>query len=265
MAMNEPSESFFKLQSFLFEATKQIQTVFHRTWHNIFKEIWTDNNIAGKSFQEKCPEIFKNALNLQKELLKLGDSNKWDISLYNHIFNNAPFNSNKLINFVREINYVRNQVNHSNMRLDSKESKRLWTKIRSNMLSLGCSKIDLDTICKRIQNKDLTNRNAVEKNEQVDLVKKSANTKFNAGDYIGSIELYNKAILIENVEDQDLAILYSNRSLAYLKLHETSQFENDRNLSRALNDAHQTVKLNPTWHKGNLYIVYRIKFNITFQ
>lgn len=99
------------------------------------------------------------------------------------------------------------------------------------------------------------NNNLVSKKSNVSYVewqsiKKNANEKFSECDYKEAINLYNSAIILDDISDQDLGILYCNRSLSYLKLYKSQGSKNDRNLLRALNDANRVIELYPSWPKG---------------
>lgn len=72
----------------------------------------------------------------------------------------------------------------------------------------------------------------------VDEYKQQGNAAFAAKDYNKAVELFTKGI---DVSEQPNHVLYSNRSACFASLKE---FE------KALNDANECVKINPSWSKG---------------
>eukprot|EP00884_Botryococcus_braunii_P016910 jgi/Botrbrau1/3902/Bobra.0183s0123.1 len=68
--------------------------------------------------------------------------------------------------------------------------------------------------------------------------KEKGNASFKAGQFEEAIDCYNRALAI----DAENAILYSNRSAAYLQL---------KDYEKALRDAAVCLKLNPQWDKGH--------------
>lgn len=73
--------------------------------------------------------------------------------------------------------------------------------------------------------------------EQVNQLKEKGNAALSMGRYEEAVEHYTKAIAL----DPSNHVLFSNRSAAHAK---------SENYSAALEDANQTVKLNPSWSKG---------------
>ncbi|KAG1670772.1 hypothetical protein FOA52_014000 [Chlamydomonas sp. UWO 241] len=73
--------------------------------------------------------------------------------------------------------------------------------------------------------------------EQAVVLKNEANAEFAAGEFLKAAALYSKAIKL----DVTNAALYSNRSIALLKL---------KKVSKALEDAEECIRLRPEWEKG---------------
>lgn len=72
-------------------------------------------------------------------------------------------------------------------------------------------------------------------------LKDSGNEAFKNENFKESIYFYTQAISTPDVPDKELAILHSNRSVAFLKL---------RNISSAEENAIKSIELLPTWWKG---------------
>jgi hypothetical protein len=102
-------------------------------------------------------------------------------------------------------------------------------------------------------NSSVNNLNKKSQSE-AELMKKLADENYNNKDYLNAIKLYSDAIVLEScVSKKEAAILYSNRSLAYVKLYHQMNNNNDlknENLECALNDAKQVIKLDDDWFKG---------------
>ena len=70
--------------------------------------------------------------------------------------------------------------------------------------------------------------------------REEGNADFRQGKYLKAAVLYTKA-LEETVQAEDRAALYSNRSLAFLKVNK---------VSKAIEDAKQCISLAPEWDKA---------------
>jgi tetratricopeptide (TPR) repeat protein len=70
--------------------------------------------------------------------------------------------------------------------------------------------------------------------------REEGNADFRQGKYLKAAVLYTKA-LEETVQAKDRAALYSNRSLAFLKVNK---------VSKAIEDAKQCISLAPEWDKA---------------
>lgn len=70
----------------------------------------------------------------------------------------------------------------------------------------------------------------------METLKQEGNDAFKAGKYKSALELYSKAIAVE-----ENAVLYSNRSATQLKL---------KDAAAALKDADKCIQLDPEWQKG---------------
>lgn len=68
-------------------------------------------------------------------------------------------------------------------------------------------------------------------------LKEQGNAALSLGNFEAAIKYYTEAIAL----DPKNHVLYSNRSAAFAK---------DENFTAALEDANQTIVLNPTWSKG---------------
>ena len=76
---------------------------------------------------------------------------------------------------------------------------------------------------------------------EMNKIKQKANDAFSANRFEEAIRLYTQCLNLPNLSDKDRAILYSNRSVSYLKLN---------NLRNAYMDAKICVRYRPTWPKA---------------
>jgi len=137
------------------------------------------------------------------------------------------------------------------MKFDDREFTDIMKILKPALKGLGMEQIEIDYLsC--LHNIESPKKSLVDNNNEAILIKQSANEKFINKDYNSAKELYSSAIILEGIEDSLLAVLYCNRSLTYLKIHRLQKNGNDRDLCRALNDANQTVLLDPKWHKGKM-------------
>jgi TPR repeat protein len=82
-------------------------------------------------------------------------------------------------------------------------------------------------------------------------LKEQANEYFRNNEFQRAIDLYSTAIDIADLNSEEKSIIFSNRSLAYLKLHENSNVSMKVVLKKALSDAQQACSLNPKWFKAH--------------
>ncbi len=183
----------------------------------------------------------------QRQILLSGNSLNWDLSIFGTLFLYKPFKNDQKASLIKTIRDKRNHVFHNpTFSINDLEFKSLWIDISNAMLELGFSRANLNDLQtpeqKKIQEVTIQNK--------MNLIKEKANAEYRQQNFEKAIELYSSALLLTEMSDQDAAILYSNRSLSYLKLYTSSHKKIDqRNLMRALNDAKMASELSPKWHK----------------
>ena len=143
-------------------------------------------------------------------------------------------------------------MNHkSDVRFNDEQLAELWNNTAMAMKAMGMRDKELDDLRFLIENSIKSSKKQqplVEDccHQKADSIKILANEQFKNQDYSAAIELYSSAILLEGIEDNVLAVLYCNRSLAYLRLHMLMKSKSDKDLCKALNDAKQCIELDPT-------------------
>ena len=248
--MENENLNFFSILRLFCEATKLIRSHFLKVWKQKKRSEWTNDEESGKFFLSSDGLTIKQKVRQnQLTILLSGNINAWDLSLLGLIFSNKPFNNDSKSYFIRNIRDQRNQVFHTpSFTISDEEFKTLWHEISNAMLELGYSKSDLSML-KNLDEKKVTTNISNENTAKI--IKEEANEELKKQNFEKAIELYSSAIPILNLSDQDYSILYSNRSLAYLKVYLASTNKLDqRNLMRALNDAQMAADLNPKWYKA---------------
>jgi len=109
MACPANIDNYIKLKQQIGRAVQLIQSKFASEWKAKYCENWQDNKPSA-SFIQFVDQISKPNRS-QKELLKIGDSKEWDVSLLFLIFNTPPLNNSKYFPFIRSIKDFRNKVN----------------------------------------------------------------------------------------------------------------------------------------------------------
>ena len=87
---------------------------------------------------------------------------------------------------------------------------------------------------------------ADDKLHEADALRRAANTAHKNGDDVESVERYTEALAHayrNGLDERQLAVLYSNRSMVTLKLGR---------LQHALADANKCIQLSPKWAKALL-------------
>ena len=108
MACAVKFENYNKLQQHICHATQLIKTRFACEWRSIYAENWQDSQ--PKTNFIRFVKSISNPNRSQKELLKIGNSQDWDVSLFFVIFNTPPLNDSKYFQFIKDIKDCRNKV-----------------------------------------------------------------------------------------------------------------------------------------------------------
>lgn len=244
----EPVQNYLRLQHLLnYIALPQLQTIFVEKWKTNYQSEWKNSNAQGMEFVSNVGSfLFKDARKIQKNLLKTGDIQKWDVPLmieaikcFNKVtktksesdkcFKEQLKGFNKLVE-------VRNKLSHhGGLEIDNKLFEELWNLTSEALIIFGIKQDDLDKakVVSLRENEKSLNK-ALELKEEGNLHVK--NNKFGL-----AVKKYSDAISQPGLPSKELAILHSNRSLAYLKLG---------NYYKAKDDALGTTLLNPNWWRG---------------
>ena len=250
--MGESYSNFLSLQIMLREATKLLRQIFLQTWKELHKKDWTDDVEASKYFRNgPGKEIRDSCKKIQQIKLDSGNSGEWDITLLGTVLTSKLFTQvlkkKSYLQPVSKISSVRNKINHfANLEISDEMFEELSNELISAMIALGAPS---DNVLKLKDNKAFQSESLVTNSDQkAQSVKESANEEFKKKNYERAIEIYTSAINLPNLTNQELGILYHNRSLSYSKLYDETK--DDINLYRALIDAEKTCSHHPVWFKG---------------
>ena len=113
-------------------------------------------------------------------------------------------------------------------------------------MNLDILKLNLDKIKTEFDKEKIVTN--ISNENKAHSIKIDANKAFKEESYEEALRLYDTAITLPGLPDEVTSILYCNRSLAYLKLYQSSSNKIDqRNLMRALNEAQMACDLNQKW------------------
>ena len=250
--MDKSYSHFLSLQIMLREGTMLLRQIFLQTWKELYQKDWTDDVEASKYFRNgPGKEIRDSCKKIQQISLDSGNSGEWDITLLGTVLTSKLFTQvlkkRSYLQPVSKISSVRNKINHlASLEIEDVKFVELSNELISAMTALGASR---EYVLKLKDNIAFHSESLVTNSDQkAQSVKESANEEFKKKNYVKAIEIYTSAINLPNLTNQELGILYRNRSLSYSKLYDETKDE--INLYRALIDAEKTCSHHPVWFKG---------------
>lgn len=238
-------QNYMRLQHLLnYIALPLLRTAFINNWKTTSRNEWTNSEISGAELiSDIGANLFKTVGKMQKELLKSGDIEKWDLPLVIDALKCLPDLSETTTISIKEqhnsfyiLKQVRNQLSHhAGLEIDNEMFENMWRSTAEVLIKFGVSHdvIDKAKIVSMQENKEniaTANKLKVEGNLQI----KNSN-------YSLAVSKYTEAIKQEGLPAKESAILYSNRSFAYLK-----QGDN----YAAKDDAKVATLLNPNWWRA---------------
>lgn len=248
-------QNFLTLQFVIIKIASDVLRVkFCEKWKSIFNSEWTNGEETAKLFIEGAGKnIFYSSKRIQKDLLKSGNINAWDLPLIIQsikcLENYA--NSRKGADVADEhkklddLKAIRNQLSHQpTTEVTDEAFNKYWQATCQILLSFGVTQQTLDE-ARNLKFAESSIENLNPTNEpnstEAEVLKEKGNKCYAAKKYVEAIEAYSEAIHLSGIPLKTLAILYSNRSLMYLELND---------LSNAKIDANGVVHMDPTWWRG---------------
>ncbi|KAG4066402.1 hypothetical protein HA402_007038 [Bradysia odoriphaga] len=242
----EPVQNYLRLQHLLnYIALPLLQSIFVDKWKSHYQSEWKNSKEQGMEFINNIGSaLFKDARKIQKNLLKTGDIQKWDVPLMIEAlkcFNKttktkSELGSKEQLKGFNKLVEVRNQLSHHRgLEIDNTLFEELWNSASESLIALGITRDDLDKA--KIVSVRENERSISRANE----LKEEGNLLVKNGKFSLAVEKYTNAISQPGLPSKELAILHSNRSMAHLKLG---------NYYKAKDDAMGTTLLNPNWWRG---------------
>ena len=131
MSCPKEIENYIKLQQLLSHGNQTVKKIFANAWKENYGKVWVDSQPSNDLIQfEK--KIF-NANRSQIELIKIGNSKDWDISVFAVIFSTAPFSKSKYVPYIMQIKDVRNKVNYFTLNKYYRKSLPIYTILYRNL------------------------------------------------------------------------------------------------------------------------------------
>ncbi|CAF0781011.1 unnamed protein product [Brachionus calyciflorus] len=244
MSLSKEVKNFVDLQILLTKTTELIRKLFLVNWKKLYGQDWIETNHNAKVYFTNGggTKAFAKMNSDQKQHAILGDTTKWDITLFYIILSQSNLIDKSNLKHLEKIKNIRNNVAHnSKMSLTDQQFETNWDELKNCLIQLGNDKQQVEDLKLNLNPQSVSNK-------VYDELKQKANDYFKEKEYTESIDFYTKALEVKNLSNDQLAVLYSNRSLVYLKLYEENQKDRDY-LFKALIDAEQANIYNPKWSK----------------
>lgn len=234
-------QNYMRLQNLLNSvALPLLRKIFIDNWKTIFQRDWMNSEEQGTEFvRDFGSTLFRDARKIQKNVLKTGDIQKWDVPLMIDALKcfkaKAKFSQeqHKSFNILKE---VRNELSHhGGLQVDDKLFEKMWNSTSAALINLGVLQDDLEK-AKLVSTQE--NKESIEKAEKLKL---EGNSLVKSKNFKLAVNKYSEAISEPGLPSTELAILHSNRSFAYLKLG---------NYYSAKEDAVGATLLNINWWRG---------------
>lgn len=255
--------NWFKLEMLIHRSSFVMKKLFKHRWKLHSKVDWQDNAAFAKNFAKEwwLAECGKQ----QQKMINSGDTNNWDITTLGIILKNFAFqniNPKKMKKEnanIQKIIEVRNKMaHHASKSIPNDEFEKLWNTVAAALVCLGDTNEELEKL--RVSNAEGVEFKieAVYQDEtnikEANRLKEEGNKEYNSQNYQKAINFYTRALQLGGIIDFDKAILYCNRSVAYMKLFESSNRNENKSvedlLLQASEDANQACTLRPSWWKA---------------
>lgn len=234
-------QNYMRLQNLLNNiALPLLRKIFIDNWKTRYQREWINSEEQGTEFVNDIGStLFRDALKIQKKLLKTGDIQKWDVPLMIDAlkcFKTKTKSSQEQHKHFNILKDARNELSHhGGLQIDDKMFEKMWSSTSEALINLGVSLDDLGK-AKMVSVKE--NKASI---EMAGKIKEEGNSLVKKNEFKSAVTKYSEAISQPGLPSKDLAILHSNRSYAYLQLG---------NYYGAKDDAVAATLLNPNWWRG---------------
>ncbi len=255
-------ENWIKLATVLSKVTEYFKVLFSKRWKELSGTDWKNGPEQADKFIKKEQQLLNMLTKDQQQILSEGVISDWDISLLcmlllqTHWINPmACVQENKLI---KQLKNIRNEVMHNGtMQISNEEFERLWKEILEKLRDLGedVGEYDLIKTISKYLLMDQSNcsfsvevpdlqevvfRKGFQVQPNANQLKEEANQAYRDKKFEKAIELYTKTLQVVSLSNKEYAVLYSNRSAAFI---ETGNFP------KAYQDAKLSQQHYPNWFK----------------
>lgn len=208
------TDNFIKIILLLQNVTDKLRILFKNKWIIKFNKEWKNSIDDGNILINDINKIIENIDNVQKENLKKGNIENWDLSTLLLVFREIKiYEEDNFVNYINNITKIRNKIAHHPSSKIKNKGFDYMSKIINNML------IFLD--------KENANDLRIIGNKYVKEEK-----------YKQAINMYTEAIKISNISNEDLSKIYCNRLYCYYK---------QKLFEKALQDGYLSIELNTNW------------------
>jgi len=215
--------NYIRLQYLLNTTTSgMLREQFQDKWKIQYKSDWESLPENGTKFISGLGQaLHKRAGRFQRKLLESGDLQKWDILLLVDALECLDKNSRSKLEPIRKI---RNIISHQgNMELENTEFENMWLTIAKILESYDVDQDELLKIKKLELDNDQQAKPNIEKhlNEaniaRAEELKNNGNDLFKREKYKPAVFMFTEALKLPGIRSDDIAVLYSNLSVANLK------------------------------------------------
>lgn len=238
----EDIRNYMRLQNVLSSvALPSLRQLFCDAWRNKYQSEWKDSKENGsKLVTDFGRNIFKPSHNIQRKMLQSGEIEKWDLPLVINVLQAFPkeflkVQKKKPFDTLKDI---RNKLSHQGgIHVDTESFESMWKGASDALTELGISNEQIEKAKLLFLAENKSNGSI----ENAEKLKSEGNSLFAKKIFDQAIEKYSEAILQPGITTKNLAILFANRSAAYLKLG---------NVYKAKEDGKMSTLLNPNWWKS---------------
>eukprot|EP01089_Gocevia_fonbrunei_P019518 TRINITY_DN6932_c0_g1_i4.p1 TRINITY_DN6932_c0_g1~~TRINITY_DN6932_c0_g1_i4.p1 ORF type:complete len:787 (-),score=151.84 TRINITY_DN6932_c0_g1_i4:1215-3575(-) len=262
--LNTDYRNWFRLNLLLDNANGFFRSIFKNRWKFTFNSIWNDTEIDGENLQTVIGRPFNSFQRIQKTQILSGDTTTWDLTTLGMLLTGNKITlqhtpqieqQNKTIEAITK---VRNAcAHHPSKEMNNKEFDSHWNVLAEALLILGQSRDTLDKLKDSKLAGGVEFKSSVQQINQQNIskakeLKDLGNKAFSAKNWTNALTLYTTALVLPGIPDQDMAVLYSNRSATHLNIFSDGgkRGPQDNHLKSALSDAKEAKQLWSTWWRA---------------
>ncbi|CAG7815644.1 unnamed protein product, partial [Allacma fusca] len=230
---------------------------------------WIDGSETSKGFYlNKGNTVFKHAEEPQKQAMKTGDLQQWDLILLGAVLLNTTYNvavvkkAQKKIdrdnqNILNLVKYRQETVTLRRQSIADMDFIFLWDGIQKVLRNLGVGAGDMRKILFSDSLNEIEYSNFGIREESIaeaESLKEEGDRVAEAGDFKLSIEVFTKALQLVGLSSFERSAILAKRSSAYLEFYEFARREKSLTLVSFLDvateDAKLCVQFRPTSWEG---------------